>query len=246
MKSSETEKICLCIDTSTKTASAAVGKSSDGVNVEILCSALINDGLTHSEKLVPLIDKCLTECGIQMDDIDIFGCVNGPGSFTGLRIGISTINALAQSRGKEIVGVDALEDLAFSLREFKGLIVPMIDARRDNVYCAKFESGSELFRMSKDKAMDVEELLGEIKDYKGDILFVGDGAQKARGRAISLFQDKARFADGDDNFVNALSGVKIALRDYLASNNICTVLMPNYVKDTSAKTQAEREALKQK
>ena len=229
MKNHETaEKICLCIDTSTKTASAAIGKSIDGANVELLCSALTNDGLTHSEKLVPLIDKCLTECNLMVSDVDIFGCINGPGSFTGLRIGISTINAMAQSCGRQIAGVDTLECLAYGLQDFDGLIVPMIDARRDNVFCALFESINGFTRKTDDEAMGVDELLNIIKDYTDNILFAGDGAQKAKNRVKSLFAEKAYFAEGEDNFVNASAGVKIAFREYFGgTDKVCSVLMPN-------------------
>ena len=248
MKKKElSEKICFCIDTSTKTASVAIGKSEGGKKTQILCSTLINDGLTHSEKLVPLIDHCLNSCGLDVKDIDLFGCVNGPGSFTGLRIGISTINALSQSYDKKIIGVDTLEAIAFNFRHFEGYIIPMIDARRDNVFAAVFESGDAFKRKKEDDVINVDELLSQISSYKGRMIFAGDGLHKSEQRIKDSFGSRAIIADGIKNYVSASIGVELVFRDYFSDNsNACKVLMPNYVRGTSAKTIEERSAQNEK
>ncbi|MEX1377094.1 MAG: tRNA (adenosine(37)-N6)-threonylcarbamoyltransferase complex dimerization subunit type 1 TsaB [Eubacteriales bacterium] len=242
-KDNAKEKLCLCIDTSTKVASVALGKSYDGEDAEILYSVFLNDGLTHSEKLIPLIDQCLNACSISAKDIDLFACVNGPGSFTGLRIGISTANALAQSTGKHIAGVASLETLAYTFRYFDGIISPMIDARRDNIFTALFEGGKEFKQIEDDDIKSVDELLEHIKNTDKKIIFVGDGAEKAKDRAKMMFADRAYFADGISNCVNASDGLQIALKRYFSEEyKKEQVLLPNYVKGTSAKTQAERNA----
>lgn len=237
------EKLCLCIDTSTKVASAAVGKSADGKNVEVLYSVFVNDGLTHSENLIPLINQCLTGCKLEASDIDVFACVNGPGSFTGLRIGISTANALAQSVGSDIVGVNSLEAIAYTFKHFDGLIIPMIDARRDNVYTAVFDTDRGLEQTTSSEIKSIDEILESIKDYDGKVLFAGCGSQKAKTRAEMLFADRAIFADGISGNVNSTTGLEIAFNTYFSDEyKAKKVLMPNYVKGTSAKTQAQRNA----
>ncbi len=238
------EKLCLCIDTSAKTASVSVAKSTDGTEIEIIYSVFLNDGLTHSEKLLPLIDQCLTSCRIATADIDIFACVNGPGSFTGLRIGISTANALAQSVKKDIIGISSLSTLAYGLRHFEGLIIPMIDARRDNVYTAVYEfDGNKLISILKEDVKSVDELLEDIKDTNKKVIFTGCGSGKAKARAEMIFGSRAKFAEGILNSINAAVGVELALQNYFSNEyNEQKVLLPNYVKGTSAKTQAERNA----
>lgn len=235
------EKLCLCIDTSTKAASIALAKFADDIDVQIVYSVLLNDGLTHSEKLIPLIDQCFAAAGFKIEDVDLFACVTGPGSYTGLRIGISTANALAQSTGKDIIGITSLETLAYTFNQFDGLIVPMVDARRDEVYTAIFKSGDGFNLVIDECSMSVDEILQSIKDNEKNIIFAGDGSAKAKERVQMLFAEKAKFASGIANQVNAAIGVELAVSKYLSSDNKAQkVILPNYIKETSAKTQAER------
>ena len=237
------EKICLCIDTSTKVASVALGKSADGESVEMLYNVFLNDGLTHSEKLIPLINQCFSACNIAAKDVDIFACVNGPGSFTGLRIGISTANALAQSTGKDIIGVTSLETLAYAFNRFEGIIIPMIDARNDNVFTAIFEGGREFSQIENDHIKSIDEVLEQIKNIDRNAIFTGDGTQKAKDRAQMMLAERAYFAEGILGCVNAAYGTEIAFKKYFSTEyKKERVLLPNYVKGTSAKTQAERNA----
>lgn len=237
------EKLCLCIDTSTKVASAAIGKSSDGDNVEVLYSVFINDGLTHSENLIPIINQCLSACSLSIDDIDLFACVNGPGSFTGLRIGISTANALAQSAHKDITGISSLHTLAYAFKYFDGLVVSMIDARRDNVFSAIYDASNDFKKIIDEETRSVDEVLESIKNSEKSILFVGDGAAKAYDRAQMFFSDRANFAQGINNNVNSTTGIELAFNEYYSQGHTPKkVLLPNYVKGTSAKTVAERNA----
>lgn len=237
------ERLCLCIDTSTKVASAAIGKSLDGDNVEVLYSVFINDGLTHSENLIPIINQCLSACSLNIDDIDLFACVNGPGSFTGLRIGISTANALAQSVKRDIIGISSLQTLAYTFNNYCGIVVAMIDARRDNVFNAIFDASNDFCKIIDDETRSVDEVLDNIKDSNKNILFVGDGAEKAYDRAKMIFTDRAHFAQGINNNVNSTIAIELAFKEYFNADYVSKkVLMPHYVKGTSAKTVAERNA----
>jgi len=237
------EKICLCIDTSTKVASAAIGKCADGQSCQVLYSVFINDGLTHSENLIPIVNQCLSATSLSIRDIDVFACINGPGSFTGLRIGISTANALAQSARKDIIGISSLEALAYTFNHFDGLIVPMIDARRDNVFNAVFDATKGFSKIIDDETRGVDEVLESIEAEGKRILFVGDGAAKAQERAKEMFADRAVFASGISNNVNSTTGIEIAFKKYFSAGYTPQkVLMPHYVKGTSAKTVAERNA----
>lgn len=237
------EKLALCIDTSTKVASAAIGKASHANDAEVLYSVFINDGLTHSENLIPIINQCLSACSVKVTDIDLFACINGPGSFTGLRIGISTANALAQSVNKDIIGISSLETLAYTFNYFDGLIVSMIDARRDNVFNAVYDTSNGFSKIIDDETRSVDEVLESIKNSDKSVLFVGDGAIKAYDRAQMLFADRAHFVNGISNNVNATTALQLTFNKYFSLDYTPKkVLMPNYVKGTSAKTVAERNA----
>jgi len=236
------KKLCLCIDTSTKVASVALASSLDDNDINIIYSAFINDGLTHSEKLIPLINQSLEACDLKVSDIDVFACINGPGSFTGLRIGISTANALAQSTGKDIIGITSLETLAFTFNYFDGLIIPMIDARRDNVFTAVFDGKTDFINVLQDDIMTIDEVIDSLKDTDRSLVFAGCGSLKAKDRVKMIFGDRAKFANGLFNNVNAAIGAELALKKYYSDDYVeCKVLLPNYVKGTSAKTIAERD-----
>jgi len=236
------EKLCLCIDTSSRLASAAIGKSEEGKAAQILCSVVLNDGFTHSEKILPMIDQCLSLCRLEAGDIDIFACINGPGSFTGLRIGISTINAMAQSTDALAAGINTLEAAAYGYRHFDGIIVPMIDARRDEAYtCIYKASGGKLEKISDDSMEKMDDLLAELSRIEGRILFTGCGAYKARERAEEKLEGRAAFTDESLAYSRASAGAAIALKEYYSSDGPRKEpIMANYVKDTSAKTIAER------
>lgn len=238
------KKICLCIDTSTYVASIAIAKLSDDNMVEIIYSTFINDGLTHSQKLLPMIDQGLSACNLETADIDLFACINGPGSFTGLRIGISTANALGESVGKSVAAIDSLEALAYGVKDFDGIIIPMIDARRENVYTAVFDSTRGFARLKTDAIKSIDEIIEDTKEYENDIMFVGCGVAKAKEKLTSCIGKSAIFTTGMKNSVAASVGVEIAFEKLLSNDIDSTVLMPNYVKGTSAKTQAERQAKK--
>jgi universal bacterial protein YeaZ len=159
--------LILAIDTTALTASAAVTDDEKLIGLYTL-----NTSLTHSETMLPMVENLLHNSKISIKDIDKFACSAGPGSFTGVRIGISVIKGLAFGKDKPCVGVSTLEALAYNLNGFDGIICPVMDARRSQVYNALFRNGE---RLCEDRLITVDELYEDIKKYDEKIYYTGDG-----------------------------------------------------------------------
>ncbi len=162
----------LSVDTSAVCASVAV--TEDG---KILSESSINTGLTHSRTLMPMIDSVLKNGEISLESIDLFACSVGPGSFTGIRIGVAAIKGLCDALGKKCVPVSTLEALAYNLLGRSCTAVSVMDARCNQVYCGIFlVDGEEVTRLTEDMAIKVDDLGKLLEDYE-NIIFVGDGAK---------------------------------------------------------------------
>jgi len=157
----------LGIETSGKTCSVAVSKDDN-----ILGEFFINNGLTHSETLMPMIDTCLKTLNIDISEIKKIALSVGPGSFTGLRIGASIAIALSQALKIKIIEVSTLEVLAYNLINSNKLVVPIMDARRGQVYTAGFKNGIKII---EEQNILFEELLEQIKQTEEEAIFLGDG-----------------------------------------------------------------------
>ena len=135
-------------------------------------------GLTHSRTLLPMVEDMLKNTERQLSEVDIFAVAHGPGSFTGIRIGVSTVKGLAWAGGKKCVGVSTLEAMAWHGAMYDGLVCPVMDARRSQVYNALFESADGgIKRLCKDRAISLAELSAELKALDREVLLVGDGAE---------------------------------------------------------------------
>lgn len=177
----------LAIDTSALTATAAV-LSDDTVLGEISTST----ALTHSQTIMPMIDELLKKINMDIADIDIFACSVGPGSFTGLRIGIGTIKGLAYGLGKLVIGVSTLEALAHNIAFTDCIISPIMDARRGQVYNALYRYiDGKLECIEPPRALSVEELCSSITEKT---IFTGDGVKVHREKIMQLLGEKALFA----------------------------------------------------
>lgn len=143
----------------------------------LLCEYTVNLGNTHSETLLPMVESILKLSGRTIDDVDIFACSEGPGSFTGIRIGAATIKGLAFSTNKPCIGVSTLEALAYNLRGFDGIICPVMNARRAQVYNAVFDK--DLNRLTEDRAIAAKDLAEELKKYGEKVFLCGDGTRVA-------------------------------------------------------------------
>lgn len=164
----------LALETSAKSVSTAV--SENGV---ILASAYQNTGLTHSRTLMPLVDGMLHSADLTVQDMDLIAVANGPGSFTGLRIGVSAAKGLAWTLEVPCCGVSTLLAMAQNLRHMDGMeIICAMDARRQQVYNAVFRAkNGVLERRCEDRAISLAELYEELKNSEWPKIIVGDGAK---------------------------------------------------------------------
>ena len=177
----------LAVDTSALTASVAVMEDS------ILKGEIsYTTALTHSQTIMPMVDELLRNLSLTCDDIDLFACSDGPGSFTGLRIGIGTIKGLAYGCDKKVVGVSTLEALAYNVSSSNLLVAPIMDARRNQVYNAlyRFQDG-KIECIAPPRALSIEELAESISEKT---IFVGDGVKVYKDTLKELMGDNAVFA----------------------------------------------------
>ena len=225
----------LAIETSAKSVSAAVVEG--GVP---LASAYQNMGLTHSRTLMPLVDGMLSAAGLRVQDMDLLAAANGPGSFTGLRIGVSALKGLAWALEKPCCGVSTLAAMARNLAHMEGLIICAMDARRNQVYNALFlAQDGVLTRQCPDRAIGLAELAEEIKNRPEPKFVVGDGAGLCYNYLLE--QDvPCRKAPPQLLMQNAV-GVALAAEEMAAAGQVTTArdLVPVYLR----LSQAERERL---
>ncbi len=162
----------LALESSAKAASCAV--LSDG---ELLASAWQATGLTHSRTLLPMVEDMLNNSELSVQEIDAVAVAAGPGSFTGLRIGIAAVKGLAWAAEKPCIPVSTLEAMAWPLAHLEGNIICAMDARRQQIYNAVFlaEVG-ELTRLREDRAVSLEEAAADVGEMDGPMTIVGDGA----------------------------------------------------------------------
>lgn len=165
----------LALESSAVSAGAAVVQ--DG---KIISESFVNAGLTHSRTLLPLADACLKTADISFDDIDAVAVANGPGSFTGIRIGVAAVKGLCMG-GKKCFGISTLEGMAYNLLGADCIALCVMDARCSQVYTAMFDCGEKIIRLCEDKAVMISELpeMAEKakKELKKDIIILGDGAE---------------------------------------------------------------------
>lgn len=166
----------LALETSAKSVSAAV---LDGGAVRASCFSCT--GLTHSRTLMPMVEAMLKNAELTLDDMDAVAVAAGPGSFTGLRIGVSAAKGLAWAAGKPCIGVSTLEAMAQNLAHMDALLICAMDARRNQVYNALFEAkNGALTRLTDDRAIAVSELADELAGQTQRMLVLGDGAVLCR------------------------------------------------------------------
>ena len=153
---------------------AAVGIVADGV---LLGEYTINNGKNHSVKLLPMVEELLRQTGIAFFEIDAYACGVGPGSFTGVRIGVATAKGFAQSYEKPVIPVSSLQILAENIRAYHGLRVACVHARCDEVYCAAYDHAGEA--VLEPSVMTAQELSAYIQDK--ECMLCGDGALLLEG-----------------------------------------------------------------
>lgn len=227
----------LSLDASANSASVCIYDSE--LNM-IIGEFYINTKLTHSQTLVPMIDALLNSTELELNDIDYFAVNTGPGSFTGIRIGVSVVKGMAMALRKPCVSVSTLESMAYNFIDCENTIVcACMDARRNQVYNALFTvKDGVVERLCDDRAISVEALYEELRIYDNPIVFVGDGAklcysQKGDNQEVNLSCAKRQY--------QTASSVALCAKRHILANDILEAasLMPTYLRPS----QAERERI---
>ncbi len=211
----------LAIDTSGPVCGVAVMEDE-----KVLCEYTAQNRNTHSANLMPMAEAALASAGVSVNELDAVAAVTGPGSFTGVRIGVATAKGLAHGAGIPCIPVDALEALNFSAGSFDGMICPIQDARAGQVYGAAFRNGE---RLTPDEPLKLDEFLSKILPMGSRFLFLGDGVQAQRENISRILGEKADFAPPHLSYLRPSAAGLLAARsgtrtDYL--NLQATYLRP--------------------
>lgn len=162
----------LGVESSATSASVSVVE-----NGKVIACEASNTGLTHSQTLLPMVESTLKKAAVSLNDIDYLAVSNGPGSFTGIRIGVSLVKGMADPLNKSCVAVSTLEAIAKPLENTGVIAASVMDARCNQVYCALFDcEGAKMSRLTKDDAISIDELTERLKSQKKRIALIGDGA----------------------------------------------------------------------
>ncbi len=226
--------IILGIDSSAVSVGAAICETGD--DTRIIAEGSINNRITHSQTLMPLVQSLLENSKMTLAYIDAFAVSVGPGSFTGLRIGVSAVKGMAYALKKPCRAVSTLHAMAYNFLLYEGIVCAVMDARCSQVYNAVFEiKGGAVIRLCNDRAMMINELKDELDEkYAGrKILLCGDGAMLCYDRFSS---ERIILAPASQRFQNGV-GVCLAAADYPDTD--AAALMPKYLR----LPQAERERL---
>jgi len=227
----------LGIETSTKTGSVAV-VSDQGV----IAQYSLNLEVTHSERLMSTVDRVLSDTGMLLSQMSGFAVAIGPGSFTGLRIGVSTVKGLALATGKPVAGVPTLKALAWNLPHAAYPVCPMLDARKNEVYAALFAyEGHAQIQTMAETVMPLEQLVELLPNR---IIFTGEASHRYRNELESLFRERALFAPYSALLPSAASVAEIGLA--MIANNTCAdpdSLAPIYIRRPEAEVAWEKRML---
>ena len=218
----------LAIDTSTSLASIAVA-----IDEQIVAESLLNTNRTLSARLVPEIERVLTTVDLSFADIDIFASSIGPGSFTGIRGGIATIQGLALSTGKPCVGYSSLALLSMNFSLSSKLICPMLDARKSEVYAALYDCSSFIpSSRITDSVLPVVAFLDLIANLTSEpVIFLGDGALRYRSQITENFGEQAVFAPFPLHISHSANGIMLAQHSKLIEP---WQLLPLYLRASDA------------
>lgn len=225
----------LAIDTTCNVATAAITE-----NDRLLTSYTIDYKRTHSQKIMPIINDILQSVDLQVSDIDLFAVVNGPGSFTGVRIGVATMNGLSHVLQKPIIGVNTLEALAYNLKGVTDVICSIVDARHENLYYAAYEwKKDNLSCLIHPCADTLDNCLKNLQKLNKKIIFTGDAGAVYYDKICKILGDAAYFAGTLTSITQAASVAACAWdKAKIGKAQSYSDILPCYFR----KSQAEREA----
>lgn len=195
--------------------------------------------LTHSETIMPMLEHMKTLLDINLETIDAIAVTSGPGSFTGLRIGVTTAKALALALDVPIVGIPTLDAMAHNMTHTPYPICPIMDARRNQVYTALYKwQDDELVRLTEHMAIDMDEYLEQLAKENTAIIFMGDGVAIYKDKIVAKLGEYALFAPSFLNLQHASTLAEVASMEYAKGNTTAAAeFVPLYLR----KSQAERE-----
>ena len=227
--------LILAFETSAKAASVALFQEG-----KLLGESYQNTGLTHSQTLMVMAEDMLKQCGFSAKDVTAVAVAAGPGSFTGVRIGVAAAKGLAWGLQVPCYGVSTLESMALGLGAFQGTVCPVMDARRSQVYNALFTAeGGSLIRRSEDRAIALADLAEELKTMPQPIFLVGDGSELT----FKTLKDTVAglVLPMESRMHQRAVGVGLAAQKAMQAGEVgdAEAMQPNYLR----LSQAEREKL---
>ena len=225
----------LAIDTSSQAASCALLEDERPIGL-----FYIDAKLTHSQTILPMVENMLSACQQKLGDVDLFAVSNGPGSFTGLRIGTAAVKGMAHALNKPCVGLSTLEGLAYNMVGHSGIVCAVMDARCNQVYTALFDLDDGMRRITEDLAIPLEELHEILKKQEKNIVLVGDGAVLCYNSIMEHDVCSVTLAPAHRRLQNAHSVGLAALYNHIDEAAEARELQPSYLR----LPQAQRELLK--
>lgn len=224
----------LAIDTSSLVLSCALAEKD-----RLIAEWTVQRKLTHSEQLIPHMDEMLKEAGVGRKDITAVAVSIGPGSFTGLRIGLATAKMLAYIWKVPLVGVDTLEALAWNMAGSQAFILPLLDAQRGNVYAALYGAFDDMWQEEKEEAAPVDRVIEAALSHGGPIIAVGECADKYRDK---LFSAGIKLAPPQNRLARAGSLAMAALKKLEEGKTDSPLtILPNYIRRSEAEVLWEKQ-----
>lgn len=229
--------LILAIDTSSSTATTALIE-----NGSLLVEYTQNSGRTHSQRLMPMIDEMFKSCGKKPEDVDLYACAAGPGSFTGLRIGATAVKAMAQVFDKPIAAIPTLDALAYNLYNYDGLLCPMLDAQRGAVYSALYKwENNKLIKIEDYRVIDAKELVDKLTAFNQKVAILGDGVEIA-AKHIATNNNNINLAPVGSLQPRASSCAVLAEQMQAQGNLESSYsFMPVYIRKSQAEVEYEKK-----
>ena len=227
----------LGIDTSSNASSVAVIEDN-----KLICEYTVNTKTTHSQKLMPMIENMLSMSEVNIKDIDAIAICIGPGSFTGLRIGMATAKAIAHVNNLPIIGVNSLEILASNMNLCDKKICSILDAQRNQVYTGKYKfENDRVVEIQPIDVIEIEKLLEEILNDNEDWIMVGEAVYKYEEKIKEI--KNIKIPAPSNNVTKASSLCSVAIRKYNENVDVnnCYNINPMYIRKSQAEVQYEEK-----
>lgn len=224
----------LAIDTSSYVLSCALAQED-----KLISEWTVQRRLTHSEQLIPHIDEMMKVSGVLRKDIKYIAISNGPGSFTGLRIGLASAKMMAYIWDIPLIAVDTLQALAYNLKSAQAFILPLIDAQRNNVYASLYSSFKDLWQVCENKADSIDNIINEAVKHGGPIIATGEAADLYKDKLISAGIQIAPFHMRCCRAGSVASAAFEKIKNKQFENPL--QILPNYIRRSEAEVQWEKK-----